>query len=229
MELRRNHSIPLRKLNEHITCFICRGYLVDATTITECIHTFCRSCLVKHIEDDSTRCPKCNTVIHHSYPLQYIAHDRTMQDIVDKLVPTLKEREYKRRLKFCRENNLPLPVELDARKLKNAASPSKENGTSQNYHKYDEQIDIYLRSANSGMKHLKRPYLQCSVHVTIKILKKFIAKHLGMGVHHHGELDILCNNEILGKDHTLMFIIATRWRTKKPPILLEYRPRIKLL
>ena len=51
----------------------------------------CRSCLVSHIEGDNVKCPQCDTVIHHSYPLQYIAHDRTIQDIVEKLVPNLKE------------------------------------------------------------------------------------------------------------------------------------------
>jgi len=31
--------IKLKTLNCHITCKICRGYLVDATTVTECLHT----------------------------------------------------------------------------------------------------------------------------------------------------------------------------------------------
>lgn len=29
----------LKTLNEHITCFICNGYFVEATTINECVHT----------------------------------------------------------------------------------------------------------------------------------------------------------------------------------------------
>lgn len=28
------------------------------------------------------------------------------------------------------------------------------------------------------------------------------------------QLDILCNEEILGKDHTLKFVVVTRWRFK---------------
>lgn len=31
--------IKLKTLNSHITCKICRGYLIDATTVTECLHT----------------------------------------------------------------------------------------------------------------------------------------------------------------------------------------------
>ena len=71
----------LRELNEMITCKICRGYLVDATTVTECLHTFCKSCIVKHLEDNNT-CPECEDVIHQSHPLDYIAYDRTLQDLV---------------------------------------------------------------------------------------------------------------------------------------------------
>ena len=29
-------------INQHVTCKLCAGYLIDATTITECLHT-CKS------------------------------------------------------------------------------------------------------------------------------------------------------------------------------------------
>lgn len=107
--------IKLKTLNNHITCKICRGYLIDATTVTECLHTcklcqnsfstvfgdnlcsciipVCKSCLVKHLEENNT-CPTCNIVIHQSHPLQYISFDRTMQDIVYKLVPELQKSRF---------------------------------------------------------------------------------------------------------------------------------------
>lgn len=31
--------IKLKTLNKHITCEICSGYFIDATTVTECLHT----------------------------------------------------------------------------------------------------------------------------------------------------------------------------------------------
>lgn len=49
----------------------------------------CKSCLVKHLEENNS-CPTCQIVIHQSHPLQYISFDRTMQDIVFKLVPGLQ-------------------------------------------------------------------------------------------------------------------------------------------
>lgn len=31
--------VKLRTLNPNITCKICDGYFIDATTVTECLHT----------------------------------------------------------------------------------------------------------------------------------------------------------------------------------------------
>lgn len=56
----------------------------------DCTISVCKSCLVKHLEENNT-CPTCGNVIHQSHPLQYISFDRTMQDIVYKLVPNLQE------------------------------------------------------------------------------------------------------------------------------------------
>lgn len=35
-------KIKLWDINAHITCRLCSGYLIDATTVTECLHT-CKS------------------------------------------------------------------------------------------------------------------------------------------------------------------------------------------
>lgn len=58
--------------------------------VAYCLFSVCKSCLVKHLEENNT-CPSCGNVIHQSHPLQYISFDRTMQDIVYKLVPNLQE------------------------------------------------------------------------------------------------------------------------------------------
>lgn len=36
------HRVQLAKLNEQLTCKLCGGYFIDATTIIECLH----SCIV---------------------------------------------------------------------------------------------------------------------------------------------------------------------------------------
>lgn len=44
--------VKIKDLNEHIVCCLCAGYFVDATTITECLHT--------------CECPGARPVLHHA-------------------------------------------------------------------------------------------------------------------------------------------------------------------
>ena len=97
-----DRKCKLRTLNEMITCKICHGYLVDATTVTECLHTFCKSCIVKHLED-SNECPECEDIIHQSHPLDYISYDRTLQDLVYKIVPGNFEKNLAKNLSMSRK------------------------------------------------------------------------------------------------------------------------------
>ena len=38
-DAKMERMIKLKSLNPHISCKICKGYLIDATTVTECLHT----------------------------------------------------------------------------------------------------------------------------------------------------------------------------------------------
>ncbi|KAJ8317341.1 hypothetical protein KUTeg_005245 [Tegillarca granosa] len=79
---RRKEPIILNicDLNAYITCALCGGYLYEASTITECMHTFCKTCLVRHAEKNLT-CPTCDTIMHPTDPFVHIRHDSTIQDI----------------------------------------------------------------------------------------------------------------------------------------------------
>ncbi|XP_045189646.1 polycomb group RING finger protein 3-like isoform X2 [Mercenaria mercenaria] len=200
--------VKLKKVNPCITCGLCKGYLVEATTITECLHTFCRSCLVKFLLENNT-CPRCGILIHQSHPLNYISHDRTMQDIVYKLVPNLQE-TYEDDKKNIEKN-----------------SPDKEDNN--DYHRLDEQVNVCLECLEINvLKSLKRKILRLSSQATVTHLKKFVALKVFGTIDRYKDIDILCNNELLGKDHMLKFIIATRWRLADEPLLLHYRKRMEL-
>ena len=34
-------------VKSHLICPLCQGYFYDATTIADCLHTFCKPCIVK--------------------------------------------------------------------------------------------------------------------------------------------------------------------------------------
>lgn len=48
------------------------------------------------------------------------------------------------------------------------------------------------------------------VHLDIKILHPFVLLFALL----YFKLDVLCNGEIMGKDHTMEFIYMTRWRLR---------------
>lgn len=90
-----------RAMLEQLSCHICKGYLIDATTIDECMDSFCKSCIVIHLRSHNN-CPKCGTLIHKTNPFNAIHSDKVLQDIVYKLVPGLYDNEMKRRREFYR-------------------------------------------------------------------------------------------------------------------------------
>ena len=118
--MKNEKKILLRDVNRYITCALCHGYLIDATTITECLHTFCKTCIVKYLEDN-TDCPTCHIVLHQSHPLLFISHDRTLQAIVYKLVANLEKDEIERQVKYYNENQLEYPIHLKEKIENNVA------------------------------------------------------------------------------------------------------------
>lgn len=242
--------IKLHTLNKHITCEICSGYFIDATTVTECLHTckchfwspksfyalngqgyfvvcttrnmtfvhlfvcwfsVCKSCLVKHLEENNT-CPRCGNVIHQSHPLQYISFDRTMQDIVYKLVPNLQmgkwlenklrksvflnvrsrslfeSDEMKREREFYKSRNLPNPKDQPLNNEDDAFDRLNEPHVESDYHRQDEQVNVCLECMTNNLSALKRRFLRCSSQATITHLKKFVAKKVLNGIERYKEV-----------------------------------------
>lgn len=224
-------KVKLRTVNPCITCALCRGYLIDATTITECLHTFCRSCLVKYLTENNS-CPRCSIMIHQSHPLNYVSHDRTMQDIVYKLVPNLQQKENQRQAEFYKKKGIPMPngdLQMLEEDKKNIEKSSCDKYEDKDGHRKDEQVTICLECKEiNHMKSLKRKFLRLSALATVTHLKKFIALKILNCLDLYKDVDIMCNDELLGKDHMLKFIVATRWRIDDGPLLLHYRHRLEL-
>jgi len=83
----RTIRFQTRILNQHLVCTLCMGYFNDACTIIECLHTFCRVCIMRHFRD-SSMCPQCEAELGTN-PKDLVRTDRTLQSIVDKVFPPL--------------------------------------------------------------------------------------------------------------------------------------------
>jgi len=103
-------SLPLAKINPSFTCKLCGGYLRDAHTLRDCLHTFCRACLERYIvntrRNDVVHCPYraetgCTTALIATHPMRTeVRYDRAMQNLIDKLLPQFvaQEEELKKQI-----------------------------------------------------------------------------------------------------------------------------------
>ncbi|MFH4981022.1 hypothetical protein AB6A40_007731 [Gnathostoma spinigerum] len=229
------YRILLKALNPHITCPICKGYFVEATTVIDCLHTFCKSCLLKHFENVDNCCPKCHNLIHQSHPSHYVSFDRTMQELVYKLVPGLQAREMAQRCAF------------EATRKKGSGSNNDQTGSAdevkkevekancegdplKNHHRNDDHLNVHLITDKmSRLDPVGRSFIRLPEMATVNTIKRYIAGVLFGDMGRYNEIDIFCNNELMGRDFSMKFIEKTRWRNKpkKLPIATEvvvFRP-----
>lgn len=235
----------VRDFNHFITCYLCRGYLIKPTTVTECLHTFCKSCIVQHFEE-SNDCPKCGIQVHETNPLEMLRLDNTLEEIIFKLVPGLREKEEQQEVDYWKSNQHKENRHGDSLRCPRMGLPDAvgvgggdhddDEGAEQDedYHRSDPQIAICLdclrnnvQTGENAVSDLMKKFIRCSSRVTVGTIKKFLSLKLKLPSSY--ELDVLCNGEIMGRDHTLEFIYMTRWRLHGEntyPMVLEYRPRI---
>ncbi|CAD5112312.1 DgyrCDS1538 [Dimorphilus gyrociliatus] len=150
-------QIQISSLNESIMCALCGGYLINATSITECHHSFCRSCIMRFVET-SRICPICDVKLHETRPWESLRLDLTLQKIVFQLVPGLATREFLQRRRFQRiQKSCGRDEEADEEEIPQMS------------------ICLECKENNQTLYDYKR-YLKCPVTMTIEQLKKFIRR-----------------------------------------------------
>jgi polycomb group RING finger protein 3 len=165
----------------------------------------------------------------------------------------LEKEEIERQVKYYNENKLEYPAQLREKLDNNAAfahlklnlklpptdvnssvteedkeSSSKAATVAANnlaVRRNDEQIMLSLEPLE-GLNKLERNLILCSCHCTITHLKKLVALKIFSNLDTYKDLDIVCEDEILGKDHTLKYIRVTKWKEKELPLRLNFRPKL---
>ncbi|XP_067277344.1 polycomb group RING finger protein 6 isoform X2 [Pseudorasbora parva] len=180
------HSLPLREFYPYIRCALCNGFFIDATTITECLHTFCKSCIVKHFFY-SNRCPNCSIVVHQTQPLYSIRPDRQLQDIVFKMVPYLEGDERSRICEFYKRRGLdmPKPVAAPSTYPVKLTLRQKKDLLPQSVFTIPSELDVSLMlefvGAEKGVenyKPLERKYVRVSGEATVRHVELFIRRKM---------------------------------------------------
>ncbi|XP_035462965.2 polycomb group RING finger protein 6 isoform X1 [Scophthalmus maximus] len=195
-------QLPLNQFYPYIRCALCCGFLIDATTITECLHTFCKSCIVKHFFY-SNRCPTCSIVVHQTQPIYNIRPDRQLQDIVYKMVPFLEELEREQMCNFYKERGLEVPKSV----VISSPSPvvlrrQKKDNAPQTVFTIPPELDVSVMlefvGAEEGIidyKPLERRYVRVSGEATVRHVELFIRRKM--------ELSPTCQVDVVCGDHLL--------------------------
>lgn len=210
----------LGEVNEHITCPLCRGYYIDATTIVECLHSFCRSCIIKHLNVKSY-CPVCEMMINSAKP--NIKLDKALQDIVYKLVPGLFQKEMERRQTFYSSRPGPAASATPEQRGEDTEriifSPEDVISFSLEYADATDSDSISSKSSDSNeppSTAAARRYLQCPAVVNISHLKKFLSMKFDIDSTQYA-IDILYKRVPLPDYYTLMDIAYIyNWKRNEP-------------
>ncbi|XP_072769509.1 polycomb complex protein BMI-1-A [Nerophis lumbriciformis] len=227
--MHRTTRIKITELNPHLMCVLCGGYFIDATTIIECLHSFCKMCIVRYLEA-SKYCPICDVQVHKTKPLLNIRSDKTLQDIVYKLVPDLFKNEMKRRRDFYAEH----PVEASNGSNEDRGEVADEE---KRIITDDEIISLSIEFFDQSTHRLtgcledKHPkdqvankrYLQCPAAMTIMHLRKFLRSKMDIPNTH--QVEVMYEDEPLKDYYTLMDIAYIYTWRRTGPLPLHYRVR----
>lgn len=218
-------------INAHITCHLCGGYFRDAHTISECLHTFCKSCLFKQIAKGLTKCPHCEMELGPN-PKDFIVADRQMQSLVDKLLPELEEQDQAMEVAFYQERGIALKPEFDPSSSA-AHGDAREAKRPRRSLPARKEMNVKLVPdttcpAARKLEALAKPFLRTSCGLLIQQLQKYLQKKLCLSSEDAGEapaVELLCNGEVLGTELSLQFVEKTRWIDTSPTLELQYRLR----
>lgn len=110
-------KVPRELLAACMTCPICKKLLKDATTISECLHTFCRKCILEKLNDEEVECcPVCDVSLGCD-PVEKLRTDHNLQDIRAKVFPLRKRKVDAPEVASEVAPSLTLPVRRKERSL----------------------------------------------------------------------------------------------------------------
>ncbi|KAK3908434.1 Polycomb complex protein BMI-1 [Frankliniella fusca] len=206
--------LRVSELHPHLMCILCGGYYVDATTIIECLHSFCKSCLVRYLESNKY-CPICEVQVHKTKPLLNIRPDETLQTMVYKLVPGLFHREMRYRQEFYAQHPEAPPSSPEDRGIVDPIECQ--------YYSPDEPVSLALefKTDNINNNGVYKRYLRCPAAVTVAHLQKLVRNKYGLSSMHH--VDVLFDDKLLTPDYSIMDVAYTFQRKRKEQFHFTYR------
>jgi len=233
--------IKTRLFNPYLVCKLCKGYYKEPTTIKECLHTFCKSCIYKSFQNEK-KCPICGVTLGGKFS-DSLRQDRIIQALINSIFPEMEMEEVVAEETFYKARGITTPFKVyEPPKIKRRGGYSdpfeykrrrkiKETEPYKPVEVVEKTINFILRLDPTQMdidgikQNLPKPNLRTSSKVTITHLKKFLVQKLRLSS--PNEVDIMCRGEVMGNEHTLEYISKTRHIDISKDLELSYILKIR--
>eukprot|EP00286_Rhodomonas_abbreviata_P010148 CAMPEP_0181325990 /NCGR_PEP_ID=MMETSP1101-20121128/21239_1 /TAXON_ID=46948 /ORGANISM="Rhodomonas abbreviata, Strain Caron Lab Isolate" /LENGTH=351 /DNA_ID=CAMNT_0023434373 /DNA_START=212 /DNA_END=1264 /DNA_ORIENTATION=+ len=229
---------PTRIMNEHLICSLCMGYLRDALTVTECLHTFCKPCIYQHFMEYLT-CPTCECQLGPA-PLEKTRSDRAMQNIVDKVFPHFAKEEAVAEKHLRREADAgnkkraaQAQAESETKKKKVSAQLAQKKKKQEKDTLANKKLCLSLFPCDPNkLPRLQKPYLRSSIEANVKQYKNYLSGKL-LAEHQQtvaaADIEILCKMKPLKNESTLAAVWKEHWNESEDLELYYQLKESKLL
>lgn len=192
VSLTQKVTLRIGDLNKYLTCGICKGYLYEASTITECMHTFCKNCIVRHCMEVSLHCPVCLILIHPTDPFVNIRLDRMIQDIVYKILPSVAQTEMRRIEEYYAEHPEVEQKTVLARPKSPKVSPREKEEKPP-----VKMVSLVLEQEGDAIltKILEKKYVRVAGTATISNVQTFLKAKLNLAL--TSKVELYCCGDML--------------------------------
>ncbi|KAH8365341.1 hypothetical protein KR084_011216 [Drosophila pseudotakahashii] len=214
MESTSPASRDVRQFHYLITCRLCRGYMIDPTTVDICYHTYCRSCILKHLLR-TVYCPDCKASGGKEISELNLKSDDTLRSLIYKLVPGLYQRECKELADFEKQHEDLV---------------DEQTTHEQEFFTTTELVSLSLEY-HPTMLHQCGPgevpptiYLQCAAGLRVELLKRFLCSKYNIEAENKMvEVEVTYEDEVLPSNFTLMDVgYCYNW-SRQSPMAFCYR------
>uniref|UniRef100_A0A8C8D785 RING-type domain-containing protein n=1 Tax=Oncorhynchus tshawytscha TaxID=74940 RepID=A0A8C8D785_ONCTS len=222
MTMHRTTRIKITELNPHLMCVLCGGYFIDATTIIECLHSFCKMCIVRYLET-SKYCPICDVPVHKTKPLLNIRSLITLF-LLHFCWLVSPGTWFKTHLWTDSGNGSNEDRGEVADEDKRIITDDEIISLSIEFfdHNKAEQTGVAEDQLTKEQVNNKR-YLQCPAAMTIMHLRKFLRSKMDIPCTY--QVEVMYEDEPLKDYYTLMDIAYIYTWRRNGPLPLKYRVR----
>jgi len=183
-------------------------------------------------------CPTCNTNVPGQDPFSTggVVFDRAKQEIANKIVgKDFNHQEEEREREFWSHRDVDLsetyddkvpPSPKQASKTSEGvatAAPAEKNKIPKS--KDDDLTFRLVPGQNNDEKALpllQKPFLRTSGKLKIYQVKKYLIKKLDVQNVSPQDIKIMCGDEMIGDEHSLVFLTKTLWVGKTDDLTLHY-------